>query len=240
VDRRQFLSITGGGAAAAALAAWFGAGCRHNLQPGDPARGGPVRPSETGRPLLALLVPPPNSGGYERGSLVGAALNHAGDELLADLAAVELVCVTPDRLPESVRPTGETLPWFVLLERDGDAVRSREFRPDIAPETEHGLRFGEEWKKAEVEAAARVRAFADALHAFLLPSTGRPGDDMARRAAAARERYVRRPPPGAYWANSTSCGVDIEGIAPQYPSVACGMGMVPEVSRRFLDFYVKG
>ena len=59
-------------------------------------------------------------------------------------------------------------------------------------------------------------------------------------AAAARARFVKKAPPGAYWANSTGCGVRHEGIREADPMVACGMGMVPEVSQRFLDFYVKG
>ena len=43
---------------------------------------------------------------------------------------------------------------------------------------------------------------------------------------------------GSRWATSTGCGERIEDPAPGEPGldVACGMGHVPELSRRFLDF----
>jgi len=56
-------------------------------------------------------------------------------------------------------------------------------------------------------------------------------------AAAARERYVKKAPRGARWGRTTMCGNEYEeGPSEQ---VDCGMGHVPEPSRRFLDFYVK-
>jgi hypothetical protein len=44
-------------------------------------------------------------------------------------------------------------------------------------------------------------------------------------------------PSGAKWAESCGCGVTVEGDAG--PGVACGMGYVPELSRRFLWFFTK-
>ena len=43
-------------------------------------------------------------------------------------------------------------------------------------------------------------------------------------------------PAGAPWATSQGCGVRVEG-QPENHGIACGMGHVPEVSRRFLYFY---
>ncbi|MBM3978566.1 MAG: hypothetical protein FJ299_16455 [Planctomycetes bacterium] len=60
-------------------------------------------------------------------------------------------------------------------------------------------------------------------------------------AAGVRERWVRAPVPGSYWASSTGCGQDVEYPAPVHDKAgigfACGMGHTPEYSQRFLYFY---
>lgn len=67
----------------------------------------------------------------------------------------------------------------------------------------------------------------------VLPLQGKSERELA---AAARERYVKKAPRGARWGRTTMCGAEYEeGPAEQ---VDCGMGHVPEASRRFLDFYV--
>ncbi|MCB9593294.1 MAG: hypothetical protein H6719_11235 [Sandaracinaceae bacterium] len=59
---------------------------------------------------------------------------------------------------------------------------------------------------------------------------------LAQLAENARERLVRRPLPGSYWATSWGCGVTVEGRDDNV-MVGCGMGHVPERSRRFLYWY---
>lgn len=59
---------------------------------------------------------------------------------------------------------------------------------------------------------------------------------LPRLAELARDRLVRsRPPEGARWANSGGCGVRVEGDT-RPVAIGCGMGHVPERSRRFLSF----
>lgn len=55
-----------------------------------------------------------------------------------------------------------------------------------------------------------------------------------RLAELTRDRLLRtRPPTGARWATSGGCGVRIEGHTERH-AIGCGMGHVPERSRRFL------
>lgn len=55
-----------------------------------------------------------------------------------------------------------------------------------------------------------------------------------RLAELTRERLLRtRPPTGARWATSGGCGVRVEGQKNR-SAIGCGMGHVPERSRRFL------
>ena len=53
-----------------------------------------------------------------------------------------------------------------------------------------------------------------------------------------RTQYVRREIPGSRWGRGSGCGTQIEGEAPRY--FGCGMGHVPELSRRFLHFFADG
>ncbi|MEZ4384863.1 MAG: hypothetical protein R3A79_26265 [Nannocystaceae bacterium] len=57
-----------------------------------------------------------------------------------------------------------------------------------------------------------------------------------RLAALSRERLtLSRPPEGARWAYAGGCGVHVEGSRSS-ATIGCGMGHVPERSRRFLSF----
>jgi len=60
-----------------------------------------------------------------------------------------------------------------------------------------------------------------------------------RLAELTRERFVRsKPPQGARWGWSGGCGSRIEGSRTNV-AIGCGMGHVPERSRRFLSFLVE-
>jgi hypothetical protein len=80
--------------------------------------------------------------------------------------------------------------------------------------------------------AARVRVLGDLVRQVL----SLEGKSARALAAAARERYVKRAPRGARWGRTTMCGNEYEEGPAEV--VDCGMGHVPEASRRFLDFYV--
>lgn len=58
----------------------------------------------------------------------------------------------------------------------------------------------------------------------------------ARLREAVRQRLVSVRVPGSHWAQSAGCGTHIEGIRTT-SMIACGMGHVPEKSRRFLYFF---
>jgi hypothetical protein len=240
VDRRQFLRLTGGSAAAAALTVWLTPGCSRRVS--GTTESDPSKPPAPERPLLLVLVPKDESAGYLRGRMIGGVLNHGGDAVLADLAGVDLVCSTADRLPAEARSAAAGDPWFVLLTRDGETVRAQPFTPDVPPEPPHFPRGETTWEQVNAGAQAGIDALAAALHGFLAPSVAVPAGESSLRAAEARKRYVTKPPPGAHWASSGGCGTTIEGVSrnQQGPMVGCGMGMVPEVSRRFLHFYVRG
>ena len=55
-------------------------------------------------------------------------------------------------------------------------------------------------------------------------------------AASAIDRLREKPPGGTHWASSSGCGLTIEGAQKQ-SMIACGMGHVPTLSRRFLYFF---
>lgn len=89
-------------------------------------------------------------------------------------------------------------------------------------------------------------ALADAATATLLARVAAPTDEsdwsyprlrvviLSRLAELTRERLLRTSPPaGARWATSHGCGVRIEGHKERH-AIGCGMGHVPERSRRFL------
>jgi hypothetical protein len=239
VDRRQFLRITGGSAAAAALAAWLAPGCARRAV--GPANQASPDTSYGRRPMLLAIVPKDENDGYRRGTAIGGMLNHGGDEVLADLAGVDLVFSTADRLPQDAREAGAGEPWFVLLTRDGTAVTARAFTPTLPPEPAAFRRGDKSWEQIDADAQGRVDALAVSLHAFLVSNLPLTIVDATTRAADARARYVKKAPPGTHWANSSGCGMEIEGVRdPDAGMVACGMGMVPTVSRRFLHYYVRG
>lgn len=62
---------------------------------------------------------------------------------------------------------------------------------------------------------------------------------LSALAGSARAQWVTQPVPGARWASSDGCGMDIEGEKNNLGAIACGMGFVPPLGRRFLYFYVQ-
>ena len=61
--------------------------------------------------------------------------------------------------------------------------------------------------------------------------------------SAARNEVVKKRIPGSRWASSQGCGTTIErspGEVAPMGGVACGMGSVPPMCDRFLEFYVHG
>lgn len=84
--------------------------------------------------------------------------------------------------------------------------------------------------------AAEVDRVASLLRLAAEESSERRDACIAALANAASSRLRLQPPVGAWWANYTGCGHDIEGHSERL-GYACGMARVPELGRRFLHFY---
>lgn len=57
---------------------------------------------------------------------------------------------------------------------------------------------------------------------------------LHRLAGVAASQLRTTPPRGAYWATYNGCGYEVEGLPEATPGIACGMGHVTELGRRFL------
>lgn len=88
-----------------------------------------------------------------------------------------------------------------------------------------------------VRAAAELRSRATEL------GTAARERVLASLTAAAERELVKKRIPGSRWATSNGCGTSIEppaGEAQAMPGIACGMGSVPPLCDRFLEFYTHG
>jgi len=100
---------------------------------------------------------------------------------------------------------------------------------DVLPVPDRGFRAVED-DTAIDERISRLARLARKMWA-----RGAMPGPLSTLATEARARLVRKPPPGARWANATGCGTEIEGEDSR-ELVGCGMGHVPARSRRFLHF----
>jgi hypothetical protein len=93
---------------------------------------------------------------------------------------------------------------------------------------------------SENAAPAQVHRLAALLLAAAVAQPPREQASAVRRIAdAARTVLCRRRVPGSRWADASGCGSRVEWEPDETPEelhFACGMGRVPEQSRRFLDF----
>jgi hypothetical protein len=168
------------------------------------------------RPLLVLVVPDDDGEKQIRGEALGAFLMHASDAQLAPLSDVDVACA--QRAPTDA--------LLVLLTPDGR----------VALAAARGLPARKWDDDAAVD--AQIAFVAGKVRSLL----GRGPADVARAAARVRQRLVAQAPAGAHWARASECGYeDVEGMsdpeADERMAVDCGMGHVPEKSRRFLYFW---
>ncbi len=179
---------------------------------GDASVGGApsLRPAQ---PTLVLVVPRDENARWQRGAALGDWLNHASDRDIAVLALVDVLCAPAAAYGRSDEPI------FLGLGLPPEPGRVRAVSgPVPADPLQRAVRLG-----------AMARQATD--HSMHLDPRS-----VAELARTARQRYVRKAPRGARWGRTTMCGNEYEeGPAEQ---VDCGMGHVPEASRRFLDFYV--
>ncbi|HTN86455.1 MAG TPA: hypothetical protein VL242_22300 [Sorangium sp.] len=247
MNRRIFLGATAAGLAATTWPAFIrdafgdGAACDMN---GKPSAAPPVaqvsaafrRAQQAGKALLVLVIPADDSARWERGRAFGELLNFGADRDLAPLAGVEVVCATMADLKKIVPGAGAGEPLMVLVRTDKVPAVATPLDASL-PAYKSGRspdRTGWEQQQKDEEkiAAQRIGALGELLRKAL----GADERSVAARAAGVRARLVKQPPAGAHWASSSGCGTTIEGVE-ESGAIGCGMGHVPEKSRRFLYFF---
>jgi hypothetical protein len=240
MNRRRFL---GGATATAAMLAWPGF-LRRAF--GDATCDLPAPPLTVGaawrravrsrRPLLVLVIPQNDVEKDDRGHAFGEFLNHAGDAELAPLARAVVVCATMDDVRRLVPSAGDGEPLVVLIGTDRQPPPVQRLYAKL-PSWESSMLGDHNWADLERASDAaitrRTALLADWIGARLPVEPAR----VAVLAAEARRTLRLSPPPGARWANSSGCGMQIEGEADN--GIDCGMGHVPARSQRFLYFFAR-
>lgn len=190
-------------------------------------------------PLLILLIP--NDRFRERGQVLGEWLMGLDDAQLAELGGIELVCADSELIQGQI-PDLELGPQvYFVVAWPGQKRAARAVSAAIAMRPEPFASWGTPaWDSAEHEAwnQARLATESTVLGGALWPVLVRapvPPEQRQELADRARELWIQAPPPGAHWANSGSCGVQVEGVELKV-RIGCGMGHVSELSTRLLYF----
>lgn len=289
MNRRLFLQLSSFSAAAGAARLVFSCPA-FEIGP-DGLRGEIAKARERGKPLLVLVIPRESDAKWDRGRALGAWINHADEEGMADLALVDVVCAGAEEVagefPE-IDPVEE--PWMFFVDTRGVLPMVQPIDPELPVLPKLGGFWGGvegtnvdqtiRNRIAALEAAVREavaggdrleflgkqssaklstteRVVIDSLllarmdtelldrgAARLRFAASKSKKSLAERrrvttelAELAVQRHRQEPPGGAKWATSSGCGVSVEGEVGLGMMVACGMGFVPELSRRFLYFF---
>lgn len=161
-----------------------------------------------GAPLLVVLVPPQDQD-YDRGWLVGAAIDGASPKLLERLAGYAPACATHADLAL----LGVNVPadaWFTIVETGAVPAAVVAIGGPELPKEVGGAQI-------------------DAMERHLLAV-------LPVRAAVNPEPWASERIPGSHWANATGCGLRLEE-ADTGMMMGCGMGHVPARGARFLYFF---
>lgn len=184
-----------------------------------------------GRPLVVLIIPEDDL--YTAGTTLGVWMQH-NDDAKALLGACEVVAATREQLALFAPKTPEGAAMMVVLRTDvvGAVPVLVQPQQDPVPTTR--------WDQSEAtppKQLANERRITEALKSALPAATLTDAQThRARNIARTQSEYIESPPPGARWATRSGCGFDVEGKENNMV-VGCGMGHVPERSRRFLYFY---
>jgi len=227
MNRRMVLGLLGLGLVPGVVRRAFGdvSAATTRTTPAAEFDGAAERARQGARPLLILVIPSDETNKYERGRAFGEWLNHGTDEQLRALGEVEVAATSMAEVRRRWPAAGSGEPWMVLV-RDNQAQSVDGNIPVSAPQ-----RRGGDDKAEEPIIKRRIAALAE-LATRAIGSGGRGSADEVRA------RLVKRPVPGSAWASSSGCGTIVEGDDnPRWAK--CGMGHVPELSRRFLYFFTK-
>lgn len=194
-----------------------------------------------GRPLLVLVIPEDNGARWERGSALGAFLNHGTDDAMTALGLCELTCATMAVVRQLVpqAPTGE--PLMLLVDPSRVPATVSAIDPPLPPEVPYATDGDWEAQRAREDARvdAQIATISSAVVDALRTRTG--GLSAAQQQAArtrATDTYRAHRVRGSYWASSGGCGVSIEDVPNDMAEmVACGMGHTPARATRFLYFF---
>lgn len=192
-------------------------------------------------PLLILVIPSDEAARWTRGQALGAWLNH-GEKARPLVGSVVWVCASMAHLRMFMPDLGvRGEPWMVLVDPMGVPPEVQAIAPDV-PEMPGGSDMDRAAFAAAEDAAVdgQIAALTAGLDAAMRAWGRGPRDLTAEARQVAVHRAadgLRAPPPGAAWANSWGCGVEIEGGEPS--GIMCGMGHVPARATRFLYFYAE-
>ena len=232
MNRRSFLGTTATGLALAAWPRWM-----RQAFAGEPSSRSLVfdayrRARRANRALLVFVIPSNEEQLWARGHAIGSFLTFATDAQLAPLARCEVVCATADHLHALVpnAPAGE--PFAVLI--DTTSVPAAVHPIHVKLDDPESTPLGSDWDARNRDANKIVMANVERIGAALRGALG-PAD--AKLAKQVRARLSDHDVPGARWASSGGCATTFE-----HPEkgdedagmIDCGMGFVPEKSRRFL------
>ncbi|TAJ11195.1 MAG: hypothetical protein EPO68_14690 [Planctomycetota bacterium] len=206
--------------------------------------------------LVVLGRPKPLSFPTEHERAFGTLIEHGADEHVAVLHAFELAFASGADVERVFRVACSSEAMFAVVEDAPDGPRVRSALPSLpamphpnpAPNDvafdlavwEPEFVSAERAQHAALIAALRELQSTDVLAAELAPFAAdgaKRAERLAGLADEVRERWAKTPPAGARWGRDNGCGGDIEG---GYSSMDCGMGYVPEPSRRFLIYYEGG
>lgn len=190
------------------------------------------------RPLLVFVIPDADVEKWSRGQAFGELLNHGDDKQLAPLSRVEVVCATMADLRKLVPTAGAGEPLMVLVSTDRVPAVARQLDVKLPDYDVYGGDDGRSNEAPEKRELAIGQRRVAAMAGLIRGALGEADKQAPALAAAVRQHLKVKPPPGARWASSSGCGTTIEGDD-EGGVFGCGMGHVPELSRRFLYFFAK-
>jgi len=195
IGRRSLLARAGGAAlAAAAWPALVSHAFAQSPPPEDASLAGvsaAYRAAQrAGRPLLVLVIPEDNGARWDRGTALGALLNHGSDEAMAALGLCEVICAPMSALRQLVPQAPASEPFMVLVDPRSVPATAQALEATIPPEPTQDWSSDDSW-----------RAYYDALDARVetmisrgpTPMPAAPGTPVAAQTRAARAEAARAP-----------------------------------------------
>lgn len=172
-------------------------------------------------PTLILILPQERKHWAAVGRIFGEWIEAMGSADRARLGALSWAMVPWEAVRDHLHLEG-TRPDLVLVDQEVHALRvSWPKESALAPG-----RFETVYARQDAQNQARIAGNGAAIDGVLWPLLRRVSDPPPTWLSEAAPR-------GALWARDTGCGVVFEG-RDQQNRMDCGMGYVPEGSRRFL------